>query len=884
MRTVLVATCLAIGAAVAAQPACARQDAGSVARANASAEELYRAGRYDEAINVLRATDDVASRRLLGRVLMEVGRYDEAEEVLLAGGAPAAVPAALANTAGELLYTTGRRAEAEALFARAAAGGAADALTARLNGAVAQWRRGARDSAHATFDSFIDAYNDGRARSADDLTAVASAVRYLGATDPALFHDAVRAYEEAAGADPRHAASRLLEGELFLEKYNSTEASALFREVLAVNPRHPRALLGLAKARAFDGTDEALVFVDSSLTVNPNAPDARAFRARQLLGLEQLDSARAEARIALDVDPAHVDAHAVLAAAALVSGDRRGYDDARARALAAEPVNSAFHLAVAEMLGQQRRYGEALRIAQEGAATDSLGWGVRAFAGLTQLRLGDVAAARSSLEASFAGDPYNVWVKNTLDLLDTYPRYVSEATDRFELFLHGDEAGVLSLYMAELAEEAYDDLTRRYGAQPELPIRVEVYPRHADFSVRTVGLAGLGALGVAFGNILAMDSPSAREPGAFNWGSTLWHEIAHAVTLAASDHRVPRWLTEGISVLEERRARVGWGLDVTVDFVVALKQGAILPVSQLNAGFVRPTYPQQVMHAYYQASLVAEFIEAQHGDGALRRMLQAYRAGRSNDEVFRQVLRTEPDAFDDGFDTWIRQRFATHLAAIDAGGPAGTAAAGGAAMAGGSAMAGGRGVGGPFIDAIRSARQHLENGQPDQALAEAERAQQLFPEYTGADSPYRLMHRIHSGRGDARRAAAALRELVDRDETDYAAHVALADALEELDDPAGAADILERAMFIDPFDPQVHVRLAGLYSATGQHAKAVRERRAVLALDPVNRADALYRLALALTDAGDMTEARRQVLRALEIAPNFADAQDLLLRLRGGGA
>jgi cellulose synthase operon protein C len=63
----------------------------------------------------------------------------------------------------------------------------------------------------------------------------------------------------------------------------------------------------------------------------------------------------------------------------------------------------------------------------------------------------------------------------------------------------------------------------------------------------------------------------------------------------------------------------------------------------------------------------------------------------------------------------------------------------------------------------------------------------------------------------------------------------------------------------------------------------VRERRAILALDPVNRADAHYHLAVALLAAGDRAEARREVLRALEIAPNFADAQDLLLRLREAG-
>jgi Tfp pilus assembly protein PilF len=62
--------------------------------------------------------------------------------------------------------------------------------------------------------------------------------------------------------------------------------------------------------------------------------------------------------------------------------------------------------------------------------------------------------------------------------------------------------------------------------------------------------------------------------------------------------------------------------------------------------------------------------------------------------------------------------------------------------------------------------------------------------------------------------------------------------------------------------------------------KAIRERKGVLALDPVDRADALYQLALAYYKSGDLSNARRTVLRALEDAPAFERAQDLLLEIR----
>ncbi|HEX2166109.1 MAG TPA: tetratricopeptide repeat protein [Longimicrobiales bacterium] len=863
MRTAFAAGMVLVTAA-AAQPACARQQEPA-----ASAHELYRTGRYDEAAAALRSPADPASRRLLVRVLLEVGRYEDAERAASNGAAPGDVPVELANVLGEALYARGKRSEAETAFARAASSQAPDALPARLNLAVAKWERGARTEALRDFDAFIDIYNDGGARTAEDLAAVATAVSYLGRGDPQLFHDAVRAYEEAARADPLLALPKLLEGELFLEKYSSTEASALFRDVLATNPRHPRALLGLAKAKAFDGSDEALALVDSSLAVNPSSPAARTFRAQLLLGLEDYDEAAGEAELALEVNPASREALAMLGAVHFLRGDDDAYEDARQRALELDPRYGAFDVMVAEMAVQHRRYRDAVEHARRGVALDSTNWSGHALIGLTELRLGNVEAARSSLDVAFTGDPYNVWVKNTLDLLDTYPQYVTRTTDRFELFLHGDEADVLELYMAELSEEAYDELSERYGSEPEPPVRVEVYPSHADFSVRSVGLAGLGALGIAFGNILALDSPAARDPGAFNWGSTLWHEIAHAVTLAASNHRVPRWLTEGISVMEERRAREGWGEGASPDFLAAIKTGRILPVSDLNAGFVRPKYPEQIAHAYYQASLVAELIEREYGAGALRDMLRAYGEGKTHDQVLRDVLRTEPDAFDAQFERYLHARFATQLASIELPRVA-------------AAEAGPVELGGPFMDALRAAQAALSAGALAQAVRDAERAREMYPEFAGAAGPYMVLHRAHMSAGDAAQATEALRAHVERRESDYEAHLLLADLLEATGDARGAADVLERAMYIHPYDAAVHERMARLYSATDRPAKAVRERRAILALNPVNRADAHYHLAAALLEAGDLVQARSEVLRALEIAPNFTEAQELLLRLQGG--
>ena len=62
---------------------------------------------------------------------------------------------------------------------------------------------------------------------------------------------------------------------------------------------------------------------------------------------------------------------------------------------------------------------------------------------------------------------------------------------------------------------------------------------------------------------------------------------------------------------------------------------------------------------------------------------------------------------------------------------------------------------------------------------------------------------------------------------------------------------------------------------------ALRERRAVLALNPPDPIEARYQLARALAASGDRAAARREVLRVLEQAPSFEKAQALLLELQG---
>jgi tetratricopeptide (TPR) repeat protein len=844
-----------------------------------SGDLLLRSGDYEQAVREYRRAlrDDpeaVEVRRRLVEALATLGRYDEAERA--AREAPA--PGLLANRLGEVLLERGKLEEAEAAFRVAIQEGSDDRLTAAANLGELHLMQGRLDEAMARFDSFIDIYNRaGGGLSAPDLVAVGRAVQHLGRSNPDLFHDALRAFDEAAAADPGWSEPAIRAGLLFLDKYQSPEAQGEFEKVRARNPHDPRALLGMARALDFDGTAGASQRIEEVLEVNPSHVGALVLRARLDLSREAIGSAREAAQAALATNPRSLEALSALAAAHFLGDDPTAFEEVRDRALSLNPRYPGVDVTVAEVAVQVRRYEDAKERAAAAVALDGEAWKAWGLLGVNQLRTGRIPEGRQSLERAFAGDPFNPWFKNSLDLLDTFERFETHTTEHFELFLHGVEAELLGPYVAEIAEEAYDSLRRRYGVEPPLPIRVELFPSHADFSVRTLGEVGLGALGVSFGSVLVMDSPAARQRGQYNWASTLWHELAHAFHLAMTDHRVPRWFSEGLAVHEQRKAREGWGHQPTIPFLQALAEGRLRKVSELNDGFMRPEYPEQVVHSYYQASLVFQVLEERHGFDAIRAFLDGYLAGEGTEALFVSVLGKPLEDFDEEFDDYLRERFREPLRGLVRLGEAPPAQAGIPALEDYV-----RSHPGDYLGRLRLGASLVREGRHAEARPHLTEALRMFPEYGGPDSPYAFLARVHRAEGDPERAAAALARLNALSESNHAALVEEAELQETLGRTEAAAKALEKALQVYPYDIETHESLADAAHRLGNHEIVVRERRAVVALDPADRAEALYLLALAQRDAGDRAGARRTVLQALDVAPNFDAALELLLELRGG--
>jgi len=94
--------------------------------------------------------------------------------------------------------------------------------------------------------------------------------------------------------------------------------------------------------------------------------------------------------------------------------------------------------------------------------------------------------------------------------------------------------------------------------------------------------------------------------------------------------------------------------------------------------------------------------------------------------------------------------------------------------------------------------------------------------------------------------------------------------------------VYQRISAIDPFDASAHAALGRIAMKQNDPETASREFRAVIALNPVDRAAAYTDLAEAYYSSGKKADAKKQTLAALEIAPSYERAQELLLKLVDG--
>ena len=169
------------------------------------------------------------------------------------------------------------------------------------------------------------------------------------------------------------------------------------------------------------------------------------------------------------------------------------------------------------------------------------------------------------------------------------------------------------------------------------------------------------------------------------------------------------------------------------------------------------------------------------------------------------------------------------------------------------------------------------NADDDVAIKHLKIARDLLPAYAGVPNPRQVLADIYQARGNETAMLQELEEMARYQQHAFDACYRLAKAYLDRNNDAKAIYFLERAIAVDPYQPDVHRLLATVAYQTADYERAIRGFKILTALEVTDPVSAYTDLAQAYLAGGIKKEAKSAALAALEIAPTYEKAQDILL-------
>lgn len=809
--------------------------------------KLFLTGQYVTAAkDAQKAVDeneyDEEWRVLLGRALLEQGKFPEALEV-----ATKSVPRYYSSVRLRYLAWEAYRANGQIDRAKS--------MLSEINylAGSRQW-----------------AYRD----SLNMLTLGRSAL-LLGA-DPKRVLDVF--YDPVKKQEPKNREVFLATGELALEKHDYALASKEFQDGLKSNPTDADLLFGLARSFAPSDREQMGKLLAAALEQNTNHVGARLLMIDHLIDAEQYEPAKKFITEVLAINPYQPDALAYRAVLAHLQNDATGEKQSRELALKFWANNPRVDHLMGLKISQKYRFAEGAEFQRAALKFDPEYLPAKMQLAQDFLRLGKSDEGWILADEVHRADEYDVTAFNLTALKEVIDQYATITNQNFIVRMPKKEALIFGDRVLALLERARTNLCTKYGMELKQPVVVEIFGSQKDFGVRTFGMPdNPGFLGVCFGKVITANSPSAQVSRSANWEAVLWHEFCHVVTLELTRNRMPRWLSEGISVYEERQANPVWGQHMNATYREMVLGTDLTPVSKLSGAFLNAKSGMHVQFAYYESSIVVEYLVEKYGQEALRKILKDLYDGVGINEAI--AKNTQPmEKLEPEFAAYIKK-----LANDLAPGLTWTKPDPKNAMFPTVTV--------PLVATLtddprnyylllQQGRELVRTKKWAEAKKPLEKLIELYPRQTGTESAYYPLAAAHHGLKEIAEEKAVLEKLVAIDGEAVDAYLRLMEIGAEQNDWKLVQVNAERFLAVNPLLAQPHWYAGRSNEAEGKPERAVDAYQRLLLLDPADPAEVHYRLAK-LLQTKEPAQAKQHLLDALEDAPRFRDAHSLLLRMQG---
>ncbi|UCD48662.1 MAG: tetratricopeptide repeat protein [Phycisphaerales bacterium] len=706
--------------------------------------------------------------------------------------------------------------------------------------------------------------------SSDDAVALGEALLVMG-VEPRLVLDDF--YNRALHNDPNCRSAYLAAGALALAKQDFELAAEQYHEALTRFADDPDMHHGLAQAFYHSDRNAMIQSLNAALLVNPRHAPALILLAEHQIDCESHDAAAKSLDRVLAVNPWQPQAWAYRAVLAQLDADPNEVDRCRANALKFWSTNPEVDYLIGRKLSMKYRFTEGAAYQRRALKFDPDYLPAKIQLAQDLLRLGDEQEGWTLADEVNGKDPYNIEAYNLVSLHDKYREFQTLRSDDFIIRMDKLEAEVYGDEVAQLLQQAKANLCAKYGLELDGPVTVELFTNQQDFAVRTFGMpGGDGFLGVCFGNVITANSPRVERPA--NWKATLWHEFCHVVTLNMTRNKMPRWLSEGISVYEELQRNPKWGQRMSPQYRRMILAGELTPVGSLSSAFLNPPTPLHLQFAYYESALVVEYLVDRFGFDALKAILVDL--GQGVDINAAITAHAGPlKKIEQEFEAFARERAKSLAPRVDWEQPEREAIS----PANEETLS--RWLAehpNSFWALQQQALSLLAREQWESAKEPLRKLIALYPEYVDEGNAYELLARVHRGLGETEHEIEVLTELATRSADAGEAYERLTEVGAEREQWPQVVENGDKYLAVYPMLGTVHWRLGQAHEALGQDEQAIESYRRLLWLKPSDPVEVHYRLARLLRPR-DAAAAKKHVLQALADAPRFRQGHRLLLQI-----
>jgi tetratricopeptide (TPR) repeat protein len=699
----------------------------------------------------------------------------------------------------------------------------------------------------------------------DTLATIGRALLILGA-DPKDVLDKI--YQQAAKQDSEAREPRLAIGDLALSKKDYALAAKTFTEGTKKFPTDADFFYGLAASQESDDRGAMLEAIAQALALNPNHDRARLLLADHAIAAEEYEEADKQLDKAIVVNPWQPEAWAYRAVLAHLRNQPEKERDARQSALHWWTNNPAVDHLIGTQLSQKYRFAEGADHQRQALAFDPDFVPAKIQLAQDLLRLGQTADGWELVEEAHKADQYDVESFNLATLKDSMTKFATLTNEFFVVRMSQHEAAVYGDRVMSLLDRARTNLCAKYGLDLKGPVTVEIFPDQRDFGVRTFGMPhNPGFLGVCFGKVITANSPASSGGNPSNWEAVLWHEFCHVVTLTITKNKMPRWLSEGISVYEELQANPTWGQHMTPAYRKMVLGDEFTPLGELSSAFLTAKNGEALQFAYYESALAVEFLSSRYGTPALREILRDLGTGTEINAAI--AAHTAPiETVEKEFAAFAKERAEKLAPELEFDEPKSNVPTTPEMLAQLHPM--------NFYILGQQARALLQAEKWNEALVPLLKLQGAYPGQTGNDSALALMAVAYRGLGETNNEQRVLEQRANIDTTAVGAFSRLMILAAERHDWPSVRLNAQRYIAVNPLAPEARRHLAEALDALDQPAAAALEWMAYLALNPADLSEAKYRVARSLHRSGASQRAKVYALAAIEETPRYRDALTLL--------